>query len=141
MFAAAARSIAFARAKENAMTHGRPAVVAALCLILLGCSTAATTAKPPSVDVTGKWAGTFTWPYGTSPIIMSLKQQGADVDGQIEAAGTIGELRQRTGPVRGTVSGDALSITFAGGSADLFVRDNRMSGVSSAGSTWNLQRQ
>ena len=93
----------------------RSSLVVMLCASLLGCASgrsASTTA--PSVDVTGAWAGTFTWPYGVSPITLRLKQAGSDVNGEIETSGTLGELRQGNGPVRGTVSGDAVSLTFAG---------------------------
>jgi hypothetical protein len=38
-----------------------PLVIA--CALLFGCATSQTSrvAKPPSVDVTGSWAGTFSW--------------------------------------------------------------------------------
>jgi len=116
--------------------------VAIACVMLFGCaSTGTESAKPPSVDVTGVWAGTFTWPYGVSPMTLTLRQTGAEVTGDIATIGTAGEVRQGNGPLQGTVSGDALSVTFSGGRATLFVNANRMSGSSSSGSSWNLQRQ
>jgi hypothetical protein len=116
--------------------------VAIACAMLFGCATAGTeSAKAPSVDVTRVWAGTFTWPYGVSPMTLTLRQTGAEVTGGIATTGTVGEMRQGNGPVQGTVSGDALSITFSGGSANLFVKANHMSGFSSSASRWTLQRQ
>jgi hypothetical protein len=117
-------------------------LLAFACVGLFGCATGQTeSSRAPSVDVTGSWAGTFTWPYGVSPISMTLRQEGANVTGDIVTTGTLGEVRQGNGPVKGTVSADALSLTFPGGGANLSVRGNRMSGFSSSGSTWNLQRQ
>jgi hypothetical protein len=112
-----------------------------LLLALTGCATTGSDGAKPPVDVTGSWAGTFTWPYGVSPITLSLRQVGAEVTGDIVTTGTAGEMRQGNGPTRGTVSGDTLSLTFAGGSADLFVKANSMSGFSSSGGRWTLQRQ
>ena len=113
-----------------------------LALALTGCATTGPDGvKPISVDVTGLWVGTFTWPYGVSPITLTLRQVGAEVTGDIATTGTAGEMRQGNGPARGTVSGDTLSLTFAGGSADLFVKANSMSGFSSSGGRWTLQRQ
>jgi len=111
-------------------------------LALASCATTGSDgAKSPSVDVTGSWVGTFTWPYGVSPITLTLRQVGAEVTGDIATTGTAGEMRQGNGPTRGTVSGDALSLTFDGGKADLFVKANAMSGFSSSGGRWTLQRQ
>lgn len=110
------------------------------CMILFGCATTQSASKP-SVDVTGTWAGTYTWPYGVSPITMTLRQAGADVTGDLLVTGTLGEVRQANGPVRGTVSGEWLSLTFVGGSADMQVKPNDMNGFSSSGSRWSLQRQ
>jgi hypothetical protein len=126
--------------KERAMrNHGWLVVV--LVSTLVGCASGQSGSTSAPVDVTGSWAGTFTWPYGVSPITLNLKQAGTDVTGEIETTGTLGELRQGNGPVRGTVSGDAVSLVFAGGTADLQVRGTRMSGFSSSGSNWNLQRR
>lgn len=67
--------------------------LAIACVVLLGCATA-----PPSVDVTGAWAGTYTWPYGVSPISMTLRQTSAEVTGELLVTGTLGEVRQANGP-------------------------------------------
>jgi hypothetical protein len=121
-----------------------PLVIA--CALLFGCATSQTSrvAKPPSVDVTGSWAGTFSWQYGVSPMTLTLRQTGADVTGEIvtERGGpSSGYTRQGSGPVSGTVSEDSVSLTFSGGAADLVVKGASMSGVSSHGSSWTLRRQ
>ena len=119
-------------------------LLAMACLLLVGCGTTSSTSSakvPPTVDVTGKWSGTFTWPYGVTPMTLILQQSGADVTGEIITTGSVGETRQGSGPVRGSVSDDAVALTYSSGSANLTVKGNRMSGVSSSGSNWNLQRQ
>jgi len=70
-----------------------------------------------------------------------LQQSGGDVTGELLTTGSVGETRQGGGPGRGTVSDDAVALTYASGSANLTVKEDRMTGVSSAGSYWNLLRQ
>jgi len=106
------------------------------CLLLVGCATAPSANQPPTVDVTGSWTGLFTWAYGISPITLVLRQTGTEVTGEVLGLG------QNSGPVRGTVSGDRVSLAYSSrGAADLVVNGNSMSGVSAAGGNWNLQRQ
>lgn len=125
------------------MTTLRSLLVVA-CLLLIGCSTTSSAPSanmPPSVDVTGTWSGTYSWQYGVMPMTIILQQSGGEVEGEIRAAGRVVETRQGGGPVRGTVSDDAVVLTYASGSANLTVKEDRMTGVSSAGSYWNLLRQ
>jgi len=105
-----------------------PLVIA--CALLFGCATSQTSrvAKPPSVDVTGSWAGTFSWQNGVAPMTLTLRQTGADVTGEIVTTGagpSSSYTRQASGPVSGTVSEDSVSLTFSGGTADLVVKGAR----------------
>jgi hypothetical protein len=104
------------------------------CMIFLGCATAAT--KPPSVDVTGTWAGEWVGTVGSGPVTMTLQQTGGNVTGDLVAGGG----SPFSGPVSGTVSGDTLSLFYRGGSGDFTVKGNEMSG-STRLSRWTLKRQ
>jgi len=110
------------------------------CLLLVSCATGST--KPPSVDVTGTWAGEWIGNVGNGYVTMTLRQSSASVTGDISmtgGAGTGGASRI-TGPVTGDVSGDEVSIRYQGGIVHLTVRGNEMSGDSSA-HRWTLKRQ
>jgi hypothetical protein len=114
-------------------------LLANICMVLLGCATAPT--KAPSVDVTGKWAGDWVGvgAVGSGGLAMTLQQAERNVIGDVAIGGGGTGF---SGAVRGTVSGDLLSISYpGGGSAELTVKDNEMSGVSRFGNRWTLKRQ
>jgi len=48
----------------------------------------------------GGVGGTFTWPYGVSPMTLTLRQTGAEVTGDIATIGTAGEVSRATDPFR-----------------------------------------
>src|SRR5262245_33705447 len=104
--------------------------------MLVGCATSAT--KAPSVDVTGTWAGDWVGAgaVGSGPVTMTLQQTGANVTGEIVAGGG----SPFSGPVTGTVSGDALSFSYRGGTGEFTIQGNEMSG-STRLSRWTLRRQ
>jgi hypothetical protein len=111
-------------------------LLAIACITLVGCASGPT--KPPSVDVTGTWAGELAGgAFGTTPVTMTLQQSGADVTGDVVIRGG----PQFSGPARGSVSGDVLSISYPGSSAELTIKGNEMSGVSRVGNRWTLRRQ
>ncbi len=105
--------------------------------MLLGCATGAT--KAPSVDVTGTWAGEYVagGDIGSGSVTMTLQQTGVNVTGEVVVGGAIALF---SGPVTGTVSGDALSLSYRGGTGEFTVKGNEMSG-SSRLSRWTLKRQ
>jgi hypothetical protein len=111
-------------------------ILATLCMTVIGCATAAT--HPPSVDVTGTWAGDWIGLAvpGNGPVTLTLAQTGANVTGDVVLS--IGS--PSSGPVSGTVSGDELSISYRGGRAHFTVKGNEMTG-SSPYSRWTLKRQ
>ena len=118
------------------MTTFRSLLVVA-CLSLIGCATGST--KPPSVDVTGTWAGEWvgSGAVGSGQLTMTLQQSGASVTGNAVFTGGASSV---SGAVTGTVSGDECSISYKGGIAHLTVKGNEMSGSSSL-SRWTLKRQ
>jgi len=110
--------------------------LAIVCITFVGCATGST--KPPSVDVTGTWAGDWvgSGAVGNGSVTMTLHQSGASVTGDVVMSGG----SPFNGPVTGTVSGDEFSIRYRGGNAHLTVKGNEMSG-SSPFSRWTLKRQ
>jgi hypothetical protein len=104
--------------------------------MLLGCATGGT--KAPSVDVTGTWAGDWVGAgaVGSGPVTMTLQQTGANVTGEVVAGGG----SPFSGPVTGTVSGDALSLSYRGGTGDFTIKGSEMTGTTRL-SRWTLKRQ
>jgi hypothetical protein len=118
-------------------------LLAIVCITFLGCATGSTgSTKPPSVDVTGTWAGDWVGNIGSGSLTMTLQQSGASVTGDMVMTGAAltGAASNTTGPVTGTVSGDECSIYYKGGITHLTVRGNEMSGSSSL-SRWTLKRR
>jgi hypothetical protein len=116
--------------------RSRTWVLVCLCVTFAGCATAA--AKPPSIDVTGTWAGAWVGVAvtGNGPVTMTLAQTGAKVTGDV----VLGVGSPFSGAVSGIVSGDEFSITYPGGRAHFTVKGNEMIG-SSPYSRWTLKRQ
>jgi hypothetical protein len=115
--------------------------------MLLGCATGAS--KAPSVDVTGTWAGEWVGAgaVGNRPVTMTLQQTGANVAGEVAVAGGGSPF---SGRVTGTVSGDALSLSYRGGTGEFTIKGNEMTGTTlgsghpsdlSRVSPWTLKRQ
>ena len=102
-------------------------------LVLLGVTACATTnsasTDPPTVDVTGSWAG--QWAYtqatlGSGQIQMTLQQSGSKVSGNTTITGT---PVPRTGAVNALVSGNTLQLLYPTGvTGRLSVQGDTMSG-------------
>ena len=78
-------------------------------LLVFGCGSApsAPVAKmPPSVDVTGRWMGTYVTNVGTMPVELVLKQDDANVTGTASVAGD----SWTTSTYRGDLSRECLFI-------------------------------
>ena len=103
------------------------AVVGLLIAMLTGCSTSSSTSPSAAVatpaDVTGTWVGATT--TGSRTITMVLRQNGADVTGNLQGAGTL------DGPIEGTVDGNTIRLRERAGlqSPSLNVNGNEMSGM------------
>lgn len=109
--------------------RSRTWILTSLCVTFIGCATAAT--QPPSVDVTGNWAGEwigFAVP-GNRPVTMTLAQTGSNVTGDV----VMGGGSPYSGSISGTVSGDEFSLSYQGGRAHFTVKGNEM--------TWTLKHQ
>jgi hypothetical protein len=113
-------------------------------LFLFGCGSAPSvpTAKMlPSVDVTGRWVGTYATNVGTMPVELLLKQDNANVTGTASVAGDSWTTSTYRGDVRGTVSGDVLSYTYPGGGGEVTVTAGDMRGMTDGGKTLLLKKQ
>jgi hypothetical protein len=109
------------------MSGRRWVLLASVLLVSAACSSMAM--APPSVDVTGNWAGDWRFEgfSGGGQIQMALKQSGSDVAGSMTVTGA---QRNPTGPVEGTVSGNEFSIRRpAGMPGSLTVSGDQMSGI------------
>jgi len=80
-------------------------------LILLGVTACATTpGPPPTVDVTGSWAGQWAYEQATlggGQIELQLTQKGANVQGNMDISGS---PRVVSGAFSGVVQGNQLRI-------------------------------
>ena len=93
------------------MTRRRWLLVGAAVLMIAGCASGsgAPTAAP-SVNLTGKWAG--SWQFtpvaaGSGQVTMDLTQTGSDVNGSVVVTGPA--VNQPT-TVQGTVSGNEFRL-------------------------------
>jgi hypothetical protein len=84
----------------------------------------------PTVDVTGKWAGTWvaTNPsLGSGIIEMTLKQTGSQYSGDLLVTGA---PTDPTGPTQGEISGDQVRIVRPSNlTGSLTVQGDSMSGI------------
>ena len=119
-------------------------LLAIASLILLGCGSApsAPAAKqPPSVDVSGRWMGTYATNVGTMPVELVLTQNTADVTGTASVAGDSWTTSTYRGDIRGTVSGNIFSYTYPGGGGEVTVTAGDMRGMTDGGKTLLLKKQ
>jgi hypothetical protein len=107
----------------------RNLVIGALGLMLFGCATLGGSTAPPSVDVSGKWAGTWSFhnpTMGFGDVFMNLKQSGADASGDLMVTGpTTAEPTY----FEGTVSGSSVILKLPYLSGTLDVSGDEMKGV------------
>jgi hypothetical protein len=111
------------------MRRLRALVIAGLLIATAGCASSGTPAAAPTVDVTGKWAGTWSFrnpSLGGGQISMDLKQVGADVTGPMNVSGP---TSSEPTSFAGTVSGNTIVLKAAHGSGTLTVNGDQMSGV------------
>jgi hypothetical protein len=102
-------------------------VVGGVLLASVACSSMATT--PPTVDVTGNWAGEWRFDGypGGGQVQMTLKQEGSQVTGSQTVSGG---QRNPTGPIEGVVSGNEFKVIRpAGLGGSLTVKGDEMSGI------------
>lgn len=112
--------------------------------LLFGCgsSPSAPVAKmPPSVDVTGRWMGTYVTNVGTMPVELVLKQDDSNVTGTASVAGDSWQTSTYRGDIRGTVSGNVFSYTYPGGGGEVTVVAGDMRGMTDGGKALSLKKQ
>ena len=100
-------------------------------IAFMGITACATTPlAPPTVDITGSWAG--QWGYtnpslGNGQFQMAVKQTGADVSGNMTLTGT---PIDRNGALSALVTGNEVRIQYPSGiTGRLTVQGDTMSGV------------
>jgi len=84
--------------------------------------------EPPGVNVTGKWAGTWSFQnpsMGGGQVTMDLKQDGAKVTGPMSVSGPTSSEPTN---FAGTVSGSTITLDAAHGSGTLTVKGDEMTG-------------
>jgi hypothetical protein len=123
------------------MRFGWPLGIA--CLLVLGCATAQreTAGGPPTIDVSGTWSGNYVGTNGSFPLRMTLQQTAANVTGDAVITGDGWTILSYSGPVRGNVSGNALTYTYQGGGGNVIVDASEMRGTTSAGSRLLMRRE
>jgi hypothetical protein len=112
--------------------------------LVSGCaSTEAPVARrPPTVDVSGTWNGTWPSSFGGFPVTMILKQTQADVAGDIVVTGSSQHAVVASGALRGAVDGDRFSFSSPrGADAEVTVQGNEMKGYTRTGGALLLRRQ
>jgi hypothetical protein len=111
------------------MSYARKGLLVGLIMLLAGCAAGASTpAAPPSVNVTGKWNGTWSFrnpAMGGGQVIMDLKQDGAKVTGPMTVTGPTSSEPTN---FAGTVSGNEIRLDAAYGSGSLTVKGDEMTG-------------
>src|SRR5262245_34571521 len=110
-------------------SHGARLLVAALLVLTAGCAGGTATTAAPSVDVSGKWSGTWIFEnasMGGGQISADLTQAGANVSGP---AAVSGPTVNRPTRFEGTVSGNTVTLRSAFLSGSLTVNGDQMTGT------------
>lgn len=111
------------------MSHGPKLLIAALMALSAGCAGGTATTSPPSVDVSGKWSGTWIFEnasMGGGQISADLSQTGANVSGP---ASVSGPTVNRPTRFEGTVSGNTVTLRSAFLSGSFTVNGDQMTGI------------
>jgi hypothetical protein len=111
------------------MNYVQKLLVAGLIVVIGGCASGSTPSAPPSVDATGKWAGTWSFrnpSMGGGQVSMDLKQVGAKVTGPMTVTGPTSSEPTN---FQGTVSGNTITLEAAHGSGTLTVKGDEMTGL------------
>ena len=125
--------------------HTTRSLIVLGCILLTGCATGQSdaTKSPPTVDVTGTWAGEWPGSFATIPFTMTLKQVDADVTGDIAFGGrTQQHSMVSSGSINGAVSGDKFSFwSTRGAGGDTAVQATEMRGTTRTGQPLLIRRQ
>ncbi len=117
----------------------------AVLIALLGSAGCASTQAPPSIDISGKWAGTWVSTNqpsgGSGQIEMTVQQTGSRYNGNILVTGGANDP---SGLTEGFVTGNQVEISVpAGLTGRLTVNGDEMSGslAGMSGAIVKLRRQ
>ena len=111
------------------MRRGQKLLIAVLVLILSGCAASRSDTAPPSVDVSGKWAGTWVFrnpSMGSGDVLVDLKQSGANTTGHLTVTG---DTTADPTYFEGIVSGSTVILNLPYLSGTLAVSGDEMKGV------------
>jgi hypothetical protein len=113
--------------------------IGGLLLIVAALATGSSCVTPPdwiertlvTVDVTGVWYGTISNSLAPIHFSIDLKQEGPKVEGSLKAGLVHSMLKDISGPVEGTVSGDRFEFRRTNGSlhSDVTVSGDEMIGL------------
>ena len=112
------------------MSHGPRLLIAALMVLTAGCAGGTASTPPPSVDISGKWSGTWLFENpsmgGGQIISMDLKQTGSDVSGPATVSGPTVNRPTR---FEGTVRANTVTLRSAFMSWSSTVNGDQMTGI------------
>jgi hypothetical protein len=111
------------------MRRGQKLLIAVLVLVLSGCAASGSNPAPPSVDVSGKWAGTWVFrnpSMGSGDVLVDLKQSGAKTTGHLTVTG---DTTADPTYFEGIVSGSTVILKLPSLSGTLAVSGDEMKGV------------
>jgi hypothetical protein len=111
------------------MRKGERLFIGALVLMLSGCAATGRSTAPPSVDVSGKWVGTWVFrnpSMGSGDVLVDLKQSGAKTTGHLTVTG---DTTADPTYFEGIVSGSTIILNVPYLSGTLDVRGDEMKGV------------
>ena len=100
-------------------------------VMIVGSGCASTPAAPPTVNVTGSWAGTWSFEtasLGGGSLRGTFQQDGARVSGNFTIVGGGSAVRFPAATIIGFVSGNQITLSQPS-SGTLTVNGNEMSGV------------
>lgn len=110
------------------------ALFAIIALVFLSCvlpvAVSDASEQPGEISVAGTWEGTLRTLYGDGKITLRLKQEGNQVTGAYDWDS--GRGRGYNIPLQGTISGNALNLTFptvAFGGIEATVNGDTMTGA------------
>jgi membrane protein DedA with SNARE-associated domain len=114
------------RQRRTVMRTAIGVLLASVMLVASACAT--TPAAPPSVNVTGKWAGTWTYEnpsLGYGILIGSFQQDGSKLNGNFDVTGPV--INHAANNIIGSVSGDTIRLSEPT-TGDLTVNGNEITG-------------
>jgi hypothetical protein len=111
------------------MRRGQKFLITVLVLILSGCAASGSKTAPPSIDVSGRWAGTWVFrnaSMGSGDVLLDLKQSGANTTGHLTVTG---DTTADPTYFEGIVSGSTIILKLPYLSGTLSVSGDEMKGV------------